>query len=85
MAICFWLDGGAVAVSLILVSKKKPEGPEDMGATATYELDTERDKDAQAIFERSQKIQEVHEKLHDVILQYKCTKCVFIHLYFLVK
>lgn len=30
-----------------------------MGATATYELDTERDKDAQAIFERSQKIQEV--------------------------
>uniref|UniRef100_A0A8C6NHU5 Ring finger protein 113A n=1 Tax=Nothobranchius furzeri TaxID=105023 RepID=A0A8C6NHU5_NOTFU len=38
--------------------KKKPEGPEDMGATATYQLDTERDKDAQAIFERSQKIQE---------------------------
>lgn len=30
-----------------------------MGATAVYELDTERDKDAQAIFERSQKIQEV--------------------------
>jgi hypothetical protein len=24
-----------------------------MGATATYELDTEKDKDAQAIFERS--------------------------------
>lgn len=38
---------------------KKPEGPDDMGATAVYELDTERDKDAQAIFERSQKIQEV--------------------------
>lgn len=34
-----------------------------MGATATYELDTERDNDAQAIFERSQKIQEVgHER-----------------------
>ena len=45
----------------ILPPKKKPEGPEDMGATATYELDTERDKDAQAIFERSQKIQEVQE------------------------
>lgn len=30
-----------------------------MGATATYELDTERDKDAQAIFERSQKVLEV--------------------------
>ena len=30
-----------------------------MGATATYQLDTERENDAQAIFERSQKIQEV--------------------------
>ncbi|KAF2979455.1 hypothetical protein EK904_014723 [Melospiza melodia maxima] len=29
-----------------------------MGATAGYELDTEKDKDAQAIFERSQRIQE---------------------------
>ncbi|KAG7505780.1 RING finger protein 113A [Solea senegalensis] len=36
----------------------KPEGPDDMGATATYQLDTEKDNDAQAIFERSQKIQE---------------------------
>lgn len=34
-----------------------------MGATATYELDTERDKDAQAIFERSQKIQEVGDQV----------------------
>lgn len=40
---------------------QKPEGPDDMGATAVYELDTERDKDAQAIFERSQKIQEVRK------------------------
>eukprot|EP00069_Balaena_mysticetus_P017758 bmy_10758T0 len=36
----------------------KPVGPEDMGATAVYELDTEKERDAQAIFERSQKIQE---------------------------
>ncbi|XP_058862617.1 E3 ubiquitin-protein ligase RNF113A-like [Acipenser ruthenus] len=36
----------------------KAEGPEDMGATAVYQLDTEKDKDAQAIFERSQKVQE---------------------------
>uniref|UniRef100_A0A8C5CNL9 Ring finger protein 113A n=1 Tax=Gadus morhua TaxID=8049 RepID=A0A8C5CNL9_GADMO len=36
----------------------KPEGPDDMGATAIYELDTEKDKDHQAIFERSQKVQE---------------------------
>ncbi|XP_064172198.1 E3 ubiquitin-protein ligase RNF113A [Anguilla rostrata] len=43
----------------------KPEGPEDMGATAVYELDTERDKDAQAIFERSQKIQEELEGKED--------------------
>lgn len=33
-----------------------------MGATATYQLDTERDNDAQAIFERSQKIQEVRRQ-----------------------
>ncbi|XP_066040765.1 E3 ubiquitin-protein ligase RNF113A-like [Chamaea fasciata] len=36
----------------------KPLGPADMGATTVYELDTEKEKDAQAIFERSQKIQE---------------------------
>ncbi|NXM65017.1 R113A protein, partial [Illadopsis cleaveri] len=36
----------------------KPVGPADMGATAVYELDTEKEKDAQAIFEHSQKIQE---------------------------
>ena len=34
-------------------------GPQDMGATATYELDTEKDKDAQSVFERAQKINEV--------------------------
>ncbi|NWI04870.1 R113A protein, partial [Tichodroma muraria] len=36
----------------------KPVGPGDMGATAVYELDVEKDKDAQAVFEYSQKIQE---------------------------
>ena len=30
-----------------------------MGATATYELDTEKDKDSQSVFERAQKINEV--------------------------
>ena len=37
-----------------------------MGATATYELDTEKDKDAQSVFERAQKINEVflfHEEI----------------------
>ncbi|XP_013362594.1 PREDICTED: RING finger protein 113A-like [Chinchilla lanigera] len=36
----------------------KPVGPEDMGATAVYELDTEKERDAQAILERSRKVQE---------------------------
>ena len=29
-----------------------------MGATKTYELDTEKDRDAQAVFERGEKLQE---------------------------
>lgn len=47
-----------VTVAYKSTRSAKPEGPEDMGATAVYELDTERDKDAQAIFERSQKLLE---------------------------
>ncbi|KAM3923631.1 E3 ubiquitin-protein ligase RNF113A [Leptodactylus fuscus] len=49
---------GSISVSYKSTRSAKPVGPDDMGATATYELDTEKDKDAQAIFERSQKIQE---------------------------
>lgn len=48
-------------LSQVLPAFQKPVGPEDMGATAVYELDTEKEKDAQAIFERSQKIQEVSQ------------------------
>lgn len=33
-------------------------GPSDLGATATYELDTDKTRDDQAIFERGRKIQE---------------------------
>lgn len=36
----------------------KREGPRDMGATATYELDTEFDKDAQAVFQRAKQLNE---------------------------
>lgn len=36
---------------------QKSDAPGDMGATATYEIDTELSKDAQAIFERSQQLQ----------------------------
>lgn len=35
------------------------EGPSDMGATAILEIETEKDKDAQAIFERTLKINKV--------------------------
>lgn len=38
---------------------QKPSGPDDMGATATYELDTALDNDAQALFEKQKKINEV--------------------------
>ncbi|XP_040291445.1 E3 ubiquitin-protein ligase RNF113A [Bufo bufo] len=48
----------SISVSYKSTRSAKPVGPDDMGATAIYELDTEKDKDAQAIFERSQKIQE---------------------------
>ena len=37
---------------------KLRSGPEDMGATSTYNLDTELNKDTQAIFERARKINE---------------------------
>ncbi|XP_024289550.2 E3 ubiquitin-protein ligase RNF113A [Oncorhynchus tshawytscha] len=47
-----------VTVAYKSTRSAKPEGPDDMGATAIYELDTAKDNDAQAIFERSQKIQE---------------------------
>ncbi|XP_003745875.1 E3 ubiquitin-protein ligase RNF113A [Galendromus occidentalis] len=39
-------------------SNKQRAGPSDQGATATIEIDTELDKDARAIFERAQKVNE---------------------------
>lgn len=51
----------SLLLSQVFLAFQKPVGPEDMGATAVYELDTEKEKDAQAIFERSQKIQEVSQ------------------------
>ncbi|CAJ0924876.1 unnamed protein product [Ranitomeya imitator] len=53
----------SISVSYKSTRSAKPVGPDDMGATATYELDTEKDKDAQAIFERSQKVQETKRDL----------------------
>jgi len=37
-----------------------PAGPSDQGATAILETETEKDKDAQALFEKAQKINEVY-------------------------
>lgn len=36
-----------------------PAGPSDQGATAILETETEKDRDAQALFEKAQKINEV--------------------------
>ena len=38
---------------------QKREGPNDMGATAIVEIDTEADRDARAIFEKQQQINKV--------------------------
>ena len=38
---------------------QKKEGPNDMGATSVVEHDTQDDRDAQAVFERSYKLQKV--------------------------
>lgn len=48
------------AVSVVYKSDKTAESlaPKDMGATATVNVDTERDRDAQAIFEKARKINE---------------------------
>lgn len=47
-----------IKVSFKADKEAKRAGPSDMGATATYELDTEFDKDAQAVFERAKKLNE---------------------------
>lgn len=39
-----------------------PAGPSDQGATAILQTETEKDRDAQALFEKAQKINEVYFK-----------------------
>lgn len=53
-------DEGKLVASLAYRSDRSAnmQGPEDAGATATLEIDTEADKDARAIFERARKMQE---------------------------
>ncbi|XP_054263755.1 E3 ubiquitin-protein ligase RNF113A-like [Macrosteles quadrilineatus] len=49
-------DDDKVTVSYRSKRTAAPEGPSDQGATAVLEIETETDRDAQAIFERSLKI-----------------------------
>uniref|UniRef100_A0A1B6KJG9 RING finger protein 113A n=1 Tax=Graphocephala atropunctata TaxID=36148 RepID=A0A1B6KJG9_9HEMI len=49
-------DDEGVTVSYRSKRTSAPEGPTDQGATAVLEIETEVDRDAQAIFERSLKI-----------------------------
>ncbi|RDD44012.1 RING finger protein 113A [Trichoplax sp. H2] len=51
-------DNLPVAFSYKSTRSAKATGPDDMGATLTNEVDTEIDRDARAIFEKSQKINE---------------------------
>jgi hypothetical protein len=48
-----------VCVQLFFLFYQATSEHDDQGATRTYELDTEKGKDAQAIFERSQQINKV--------------------------
>ena len=54
----------AISVSYKSLATPLPSGPRDQGATATLETETEVDKDAQAIFEKAQKINEVFTLIH---------------------
>ncbi|XP_070536277.1 E3 ubiquitin-protein ligase RNF113A-like [Ptychodera flava] len=51
-------DVGKIVVSYKSSRSAKPEGPDDAGATATIEIDTKKDRDARAIFERSKQLQD---------------------------
>ncbi|XP_077993649.1 E3 ubiquitin-protein ligase RNF113A-like [Glandiceps talaboti] len=53
-------DKDKIGVSYKSSRTAKPEGPDDMGATAIVDIDTDKDADARAIFERSQQL---HEEL----------------------
>ena len=48
----------------IFSAPKEREGPADLGATATLESETQLDRDARALFEKSRKINEVCVNMH---------------------
>ena len=45
------------------VNFQKRDGPDDMGATAIVEIDTEADRDSRAIFEKQQEINKVNNEI----------------------
>ena len=51
-------DESSISVSYKSTKSAKSAGPDDMGATKVVELDTDKDRDAQAVFEKGQKLQE---------------------------
>ncbi|PVD36072.1 hypothetical protein C0Q70_03042 [Pomacea canaliculata] len=51
------IEKPSLSVSYKSTGSAKRVGPEDMGATATLEIETEAEKDAQAIYERSLQLQ----------------------------
>ncbi|KAH9515355.1 hypothetical protein Btru_014235 [Bulinus truncatus] len=61
-------ENKSVTVSYKSSRSGKREGPDDMGATSVLEIDTQDDRDAQAILERSLQLQkELKEKEDDKI------------------
>ncbi|EZA59678.1 hypothetical protein DMN91_005431 [Ooceraea biroi] len=58
-------DDDGITVSYKSNRTVLPAGPSDQGATAILETETEKDKDAQALFEKAQKINEELEGKED--------------------
>lgn len=53
-------EDDSVTVSYKSNRTAMPAGPSDQGATAILQTETEKDRDAQALFEKAQKINEVY-------------------------
>lgn len=65
------LEEDEIDVSFKSTRSAMRAGPEDLGATATVEIDTDFDRDAQALFEKSLKTNEEQKGLEKDDKQYK--------------
>lgn len=61
-------DDDSVTVTYKSNRMALPAGPSDQGATAILQTETEKDRDAQALFEKAQKINEVYFSKRSAIL-----------------